>query len=244
MIRLLTAVLFLLVPVAPIAAQSRTVAGRVVDRLSGRPIASGQVTVKGARASDAVRPDGVFVLHAPNRELTLVIKTPGYRSREITIGPGEQILTVFMESLTLRLPSTTVTGTSARSTTTIIGAAVDRSSLTVPVALRGQVPGIEVRQNSGAPGDVQLQMRGITTLFGTATPLYVLDGVILSDAAVGSGISAITGGQETVVSRIVDLNPQDIESIELLKGAAATAMYGSRGANGVVVIRTWRSRRH
>jgi TonB-dependent SusC/RagA subfamily outer membrane receptor len=101
---------------------------------------------------------------------------------------------------------------------------------------------VEVRQNSGISGDVQLQMRGITTLMGTTSPLYVLDGVILSDAAIGSGISAITGGQEAVPGRIADLNPQDIESIELLKGAAA-AMYGSRGANGVVVIHTRRSAR-
>ena len=241
MTRLLAAGLLLLGAAAPTTAQTRTVAGRVLDQISGRPLSSGQVTVKGAGARDAVRPDGVFVLHPPNRELTLVFKSSGYHAREVTIGPGERILTVFMESLSLRLPTTTVTGEPAR--TTITGERVDRTSATVPLTLRGQAPGVEVRQNSGISGDVQLQMRGITTLMGTTSPLYVLDGVILSDVAVGSGISAITGGQEAVASRIVDLNPHDIESIELLKGAAA-AMYGSRGANGVVVIRTWRSRRH
>jgi TonB-dependent SusC/RagA subfamily outer membrane receptor len=240
MIRLLTAGLIVLSTAPPLAGQGRTVAGRVVDQLSGRALSSGQVTVKGTRARDTVRPDGVFVLHPPNREITLVIKSPGYRPREVTIGPGERVLTVFMESLSRRLPATTVTGQPAR--TTITGDAVDRSSAAVPVALRGQAPGVEVRQNSGISGDVQLQMRGITTLMGTTSPLYVLDGVILSDAAIGSGISAITGGQEAVPGRIADLNPQDIESIELLKGAAA-AMYGSRGANGVVVIHTRRSAR-
>jgi TonB-dependent SusC/RagA subfamily outer membrane receptor len=109
--------------------------------------------------------------------------------------------------------------------------------------LQGKVPGADVRQNSGVPGgDMQLTLRGVTTLLGPISPLYVVDGVIMSNESAPSGIGAVTGGYESRRSRIVDLNPNDVASIEVLKGAAASAMYGSKGSNGVVVITTKRGR--
>jgi TonB-dependent SusC/RagA subfamily outer membrane receptor len=107
--------------------------------------------------------------------------------------------------------------------------------------LQGRVPGAEVRQNSGLPGgDLELRLRGVTTVLGSSSPLYIVDGVIVSDAAIPAGAAGVIGGQEPVPGRVMDLNVLDIESIEVLKGAAATALYGSRGSNGVVVVTTKR----
>jgi TonB-dependent SusC/RagA subfamily outer membrane receptor len=111
--------------------------------------------------------------------------------------------------------------------------------------LQGKVPGADIQYNSGTPGgDLQLRLRGVTSILGSVAPLYVLDGTILSDASVPIGTATITGGDDFVPSRIADLNPNDIASIEILKGAAATTLYGSKGSNGVVVIKTKRGRRN
>ena len=115
-------------------------------------------------------------------------------------------------------------------------------------ALQGKVPGAVITQNNGAPGGgVQLQIRGSNTVNGAFQPLYVVDGVIVNNDAFGTGLNSITGAgsgisgsQDQQVNRIADLNPEDIESIEILKGPSAGAIYGSRGSNGVVVVTTKR----
>ena len=133
---------------------------------------------------------------------------------------------------------------------------------TVENALQGKVPGAVITQNSGAPGGgVQVQIRGTNTINGSYQPLYVVDGVIVNNDAYAIGLNSITratgGGsgaangatpvgsalssnQDQQVNRLADLNPEDIESIEVLKGPSAGAIYGSRGANGVVIITTKR----
>src|SRR5262249_12813669 len=122
---------------------------------------------------------------------------------------------------------------------------------TVEGAMVGKVSGANLQSNSGAPGGgMQLRLRGISTINGQSSPLYVIDGVIISNVAVPSGINAITaaaaGGnsanQDNRVSRVADLNPNDIESVEVLKGASAAALYGSKAANGVVIITTKRGK--
>src|SRR6266576_1806310 len=120
-------------------------------------------------------------------------------------------------------------------------------------ALQGKVPGAMIAMNSGAPGGgAQMQIRGVTSILGAGQPLFVIDGVIISNDAVSAGANSITGAgarstaagiggsQDALVNRVADLNPQEIESVEVLKSAAATAMYGSRATNGVVVIKTKR----
>jgi TonB-dependent SusC/RagA subfamily outer membrane receptor len=112
------------------------------------------------------------------------------------------------------------------------------------------VVGAAVFENSGTPGGgMQVQIRGATSILGQGDPLYVIDGVIVSNASVQGGLTAITrsGGstnssQDQTVNRLADLNPNDVENIEVLKSAAATAIYGSRATNGVVVITTKRGK--
>src|SRR5262249_37926189 len=106
-----------------------------------------------------------------------------------------------------------------------------------------------VLANSGAPGGGnQVRIRGVNSVFGEATPLYVIDGVLVADVTIQSGLNAIsasvggngTSSQDNGVNRIADLNPNDIESIDVLKGASASAIYGARGTNGVIIITTRR----
>src|SRR5256712_170967 len=122
-------------------------------------------------------------------------------------------------------------------------------------ALAGRVPGAYVQQNSGAPGGgTQVQIRGSNTVIGSSNPLYVVDGVIYSDASISTGLFSVTAGgnpqstrndgekQDDPVHRLTDLNPNDVASIEILRGAAASSIYGSKGVNGVVIITTNRGK--
>jgi TonB-linked SusC/RagA family outer membrane protein len=125
------------------------------------------------------------------------------------------------------------------------------SAQTLDDAMTGKLAGANMQANSGAPGGgAQLRLRGISTVNGQSSPLYVIDGVIISNVAIPSGANAITaaagGGnasnQDNPVNRLADLNPNDIETLEVLKGASAAALYGSKASNGVVVITTKRGR--
>jgi TonB-dependent SusC/RagA subfamily outer membrane receptor len=232
-----------------LTAQTRVVAGRVTDLSSGVPVTNGTVSVKGADIVDRLRPDGVFVLHVPRRDVTLVLRGDGYRVREITVRVGQDVALVELEPYTVQLDPLVVAGQGSRhprnrpvSTGRLSSEQLDHApSASLKQALQGKVSGVEVQQNSGLPGgDLQLRLRGVTTILGSSSPLYILDGVIVSDAAIPAGTAGVIGGQEPVPGRLMDLNLLDVESIELLKGAAATALYGSRGSNGVVVVTTKR----
>ncbi|NIR50803.1 TonB-dependent receptor plug domain-containing protein, partial [candidate division KSB1 bacterium] len=118
---------------------------------------------------------------------------------------------------------------------------------TLERALTGKIAGVNVSQNTGAPGGgINVNLRGISTITGSTQPLYVVDGVIVSNADIQSGIDLVTEatvagsptpqGQPT--NRIADINPNDIENVEVLKGASAAAIYGSKATNGVVIITT------
>jgi TonB-linked SusC/RagA family outer membrane protein len=118
-------------------------------------------------------------------------------------------------------------------------------------ALQGKVAGANISANNGAPGGgLQIQLRGTTSIIGNSEPLYVIDGVVASNVAIAGGANALTGAsgggissnQDNASNRLADLNPNDIESIEILKGASASAIYGSKASNGVVIITTRRGK--
>ncbi len=232
-------------------AQTRTVSGRVIDAHTRKPVAMGTVSIKGADIRDHLRPDGVFVLHVPLRDVILVIRSEGYRRRTVTISAFRETAFVRLIPDIVELEGVVVSGSAAartnRATSTAIVRArdIDRvPAASVKQALQGKVAGADIQYNSGVPGgDLQLTLRGVTTLLGAVSPLYVVDGIIVSNATIASGAATVTGGQGSLPGRISDLNPNDIESIEILKGAAASVMYGSKGSNGVVIIRTKRGRR-
>jgi TonB-dependent SusC/RagA subfamily outer membrane receptor len=244
--------ILLLLSVALAEAQSRTVVGRVFDTITKEPVRTGEVVAKGVDAKDQIRPDGVFVLHVPQGgDLEILVRSIGYRQRTVRLSADRETILIELEPDVLELEGVFVTGHGtqrrqllATSQSHINGVdLVNVPAATIEQALEGKVAGADIHQNSGTPGgDIQVRLRGVTTIHGSARPLYIIDGVIFNSQSIGSGASAITAGQIPASSRVADLNPYDVQSVEVLKGAAATALYGSRGSNGVVIIKTKRGR--
>lgn len=245
------------------AAQERTrerpISGTVTDSTSGAPISGALVTVRGVRTGALTRENGTFVVTAPLGDVTLLVRSIGYRSKEVRVGANQSQVTIALARDVFRLEEIVVSGQATgveRLRLANAVATVRASDLgSVPTAsieqqLQGKVAGADIQTNSGAPGGgAQIRLRGITSVNADAQPLYVVDGVIVSDVAIPSNqneVTAASGGsnpaltQDAQVNRIADLNPDDIESIEILKGASASAIYGGRASNGVVIITTHR----
>jgi TonB-dependent SusC/RagA subfamily outer membrane receptor len=234
-------------------AQTRTVAGRVFDAITKEALTSGEVVARGMDARDEVRPDGVFVLHVSRGgDLEIIVRSVGYRQRTVRVSADRETILVELEPDVLELEQVLITGHGtqrrrhlATSQSHISGNDLDNvPAATITQTLEGRVAGADIHLNSGTPGgDIQVVLRGITTILGSTTPLYIVDGVIINAQSIGSGATAITGGQIPASNRVADLNPYDVQSVEVLKGAAAAALYGSQGSNGVVIIKTKRGRR-
>jgi TonB-linked SusC/RagA family outer membrane protein len=235
----------------------RRVTGRVTET-SGQPVASATVSVQGTTIGGVTGEDGRFALNnLPDGAQVINVRRIGYRRATQLLPSGADALEIHLEPDLLQLETVVVTGQAttvssqnAANAVTVVGTGeVNRvPQPTVENALQGKIPGAVITQNSGAPGGgVQLQIRGSNTVNGAFQPLYVVDGVIINNDAFSNGLNSITGAgggisgiQDQQVNRVADLNPEDIENIEILKGPSAGAIYGSRGANGVVVITTKR----
>ncbi|MGQ0640270.1 MAG: SusC/RagA family TonB-linked outer membrane protein [Gemmatimonadaceae bacterium] len=254
--------LVMLGTVSVAAQQTRTITGTLNDSLGGTPLPAGSVTLRGTTLGANVRSNGQFTITgAPAAAVTLVARSLGYKRREVEVPAGTNNVTIALERDVLRIDQVVITGQATtierRSAPNAI-ATVDATELaavptvSVEQQLVGKVAGADIQQNSGAPGGgVQVRLRGVTSVNADAQPLYVVDGAIVSDIAIPSNQNAVTnaaGGsnaasnQDAQVNRIADLNPNDIESIEILKGASASAIYGGRASNGVVIITTKRGR--
>lgn len=257
------AVILLCADLAAAHAQARTIVGQVTDQRTGRPVGVGLVRVLGLRISDRLRPDGVFVLYAPERKVTILVSGIGYRGKKIQVPAYQEVVKVALEPDLLQLERLIIRGRAPDVERRHVATAVssvnadeisDVPGANLEQALHGKVAGLQIQQHSSAPGgSSRIRIRGITSIFGSGQPLYVMDGVIVSNAMIEGGMNAISlaGGRNRISSvdhaapmnRIADLNVNDIESIEILRGSAATFMYGSRGANGVIIITTKRGRR-
>jgi TonB-dependent starch-binding outer membrane protein SusC len=246
----------LLLPAA-LSAQDRQITGRVLSAETGQPVRGADVSVVGQPAFGVVLTgaEGRFTISAPAEAVRLRIRAFTYQSAEVDVAPGQTSIEVSLAQDVFRLSELVVTGQvttiDRRSATTAIsyvtGEELTRvSSPTVLNNLAGRVTGVNLQTNSGAPGGgIQMQVRGNATLLGGFDPLFVVDGVIYSNASIPSGRgftnnAAIPSMEADPVNRIADLDPADIASIEILKGAAASSIYGSKASNGVVVITTKR----
>jgi len=237
--------------------QERQITGRVTSATNGEAIAGVNVSVTGAAFAAVTNADGRYTIAAPSGAATLVFRRIAFKRREVSVPAGQNAADVALEADVFNLEAVVVTGqatgverrNAAIATTSVTGDEVSRvSAPSLDRALAGRVPGAIISQNSGAPGGgTQIQLRGSNTVIGNPDPLFVVDGVIYSDAALPSGLFTVTGSsanrgngelQDDPVNRLADLNPSDIESIEVLRGAAASSIYGSKAANGVIVIRT------
>lgn len=248
-------VLVALIPVV----EPRSLRGRIVDAETGEPIANAAVTVVGTELSVTTGEDGSYGFEGvPEGPLSVEVVISPYTPVSTEVGSEQETLDVALEVsasaeiVVIARAPVIMKQNLANGASVVSGEALSRvPSQTVEGALQGKLAGANLQFNSGAPGGgAQIRLRGISTINGQVSPLFVMDGVILSNVAIGSGSNAITsaatGGstapQEDPVNRIADLNPNDIESIEVLKGASAAALYGSKAANGVVIITTKRGR--
>ncbi|GIV59062.1 MAG: SusC/RagA family TonB-linked outer membrane protein [Rhodothermaceae bacterium] len=251
--------LLVLLGLATGTVRAQTVRGTVTDAASGEPLPGVNVSVRGTTIGTTTDVDGNYALDLPPGNRTLVFSFVGFRTREVAVPPGQNTLDVQLEEDVLGLDEVVVTGLATSVKRTNLANAVATvsarelagvtTSQTLDGALSGKVPGALISSYSGAPGGgLTVKLRGISTINGNAQPLYVVDGLIVDNSAIQSGVDAVTnatgGGsglpQDNPVNRIADLNPEDIESVEILKGASAAAIYGARASNGVVIIRTKR----
>lgn len=225
-------------------AQNREITGVVFDE-NNEPLPGASIVVKKTTIGASTDFDGVFTIKIPDGNNTIVVSYMGYISKEISIGNQDKY-TVNLELDANTLDEIVVVGYGTMRKSDITGSVtsikVDETAAqqnsTVDQLLQGRAAGVQVIQN-GTPGSgVSVRIRGANSLRGNNEPLYVVDGVIISSA--GEDAQGAGGGNEQQESQngLNGINPRDIEHMEVLKDASATAIYGSRGANGVILITT------
>ncbi|HEX3764655.1 MAG TPA: carboxypeptidase regulatory-like domain-containing protein [Kofleriaceae bacterium] len=241
------------------APTTRTIKGKVIDPTTKEPIPAAQIEAAGTGAVVFSDADGSFILeNLPIGPVKLDISAPEHESHLLEVPAGQTTVDVPLalskgEQIVIEGRAPVIVKTNrANGASVVDGQDLNRvSASTLDEAMAGKLSGANLQANSGAPGGgAQLRLRGISTINGQSSPLYVIDGVIISNVAIPSGANTITaaaaGGnssnQDNPVNRLADLNPNDIDNIEVLKGASAAALYGSKAANGVVVITTKRGR--
>lgn len=219
-------------------AQDLTIKGKITDN-SGDGLPGVNVTVKGTQKGIVSDAEGKYQLSGVPAKATLVFSFIGYLKQEIEVN-NRTVIDVVLEADVKSINEVVVVGygTQRKIETTGSIASVKSSDLVqTPVAnvaqgLQARVSGIQINQNSGSPGgNVSVRIRGTNSINGTSEPLYVVDGIQISN---GGGIND--------VSPLSTINPNDIESVEVLKDASASAIYGARAANGVVLITTKRGK--
>lgn len=224
-----------------------TLSGRVADELTRLPLAGAVIKIKGTTHAVSAAENGSFnFITGQKFPYTLVISLVGYQTREVTAN-GSPVEVLLKEAVN-KLNDLIVIGYGSQRKRDITGSIstvptenLHQLSPSVDNLLRGAAPGIQVTQSSGQPGaSATVRIRGGNSITGGNEPLYVIDGfpVYNDNSAVTTSIAS-----GPAVNALASINPSDIESVEILKDASATAIYGSRGANGVVIITTRKGKR-
>ncbi len=233
-----------------------TIKGKVLDASSGSPLQSATVAVVGTKTVVLTNSSGEFTVNVPAEGRRLTISFVGYIAQTLD---AKNDMTVALSPENARLNEVVVSGlatTIKRSNLANAVASVSAEQLvgsakqaTVDGALYGKFPGVNISETSGAPGGgITMKLRGITSIVGNSQPLYIVDGIIYDNSVVHNGNNLVTQAaaqgstalQDNPSNRVADLDPNDIERIEVLKGASAAAIYGSKAAAGVVIITTKR----
>ncbi len=220
--------------------------GRVVDE-NDIPLSGASIIVKETSKSAVTGSRGIFTIQAEEGQ-TLVISRTGYDIREFLVN-SDKNPTIHLELSLASLLNTVIVNKGYYTTTqklntgnvsTIRAAEIEAQPVGNPLAaLEGRAPGVIVSQSNGLPGSgFSVRIRGQNSIFNGNDPLFLIDGVPFTNTSLSLGASSANGSQSPFSS----INPGDIESIEILKDADATAIYGSRGANGVILITTKRGK--
>ncbi|MDN3604044.1 SusC/RagA family TonB-linked outer membrane protein [Belliella kenyensis] len=228
------------------------VRGKVIS-VNGEPMPGSIIRVKGTTLGSVTDADGDFSMMVPSNESILVVSFIGFITREVTVG-NQTELTIILEEETTALSEVTVVSTGfmdvdKRRFTGAVSSLDGRDvKMEGPVdisrMLEGRASGVSVQNVSGTFGSApKLRIRGATSITGDNKPLWVVDGVILEDVVNVSNDQLASGDPMTLIgSSVAGINADDIESFDILKDAAATALYGARAMNGVVVITTKKGR--
>ncbi len=256
-----TALAIIIVLLPGILLAQLNVTGTVTDANS-IPIGGTSIKLQNSTSGVSTDATGKFSLTLPGSSGTLEISSIGYKSQTVDITASNASgLAIKLADDVARLEEVVVTGLAtsvkrrnlANAVATISGKDLSGTApaQTFDAALNGKIPGANINANSGAPGGgVSIKMRGVTSIFGNTQPLYVVDGVFMDNTSTPANLNFVTqsqaagnvGNQDNASGRIADLRPEDIENIEILKGASAAAIYGSKAAAGVVLITTKRGK--
>lgn len=229
------------------AQNSKKISGTVLDA-TGEPVIGAAVLLNGDKAQGTVTDlDGKWTLAVPRSDQNkLHVSCMGYAPQVVEVGE-QALLTIVLQEDTSYLDEVIVVGYGTMRKSDITGSVAsveikDRDagrSDSFDKLLKGRAPGVNVTSSNAAPGaEVNIQIRGASSFNGGGEPLYVVDGIILNAPNSGDGMLSVLSEHEQVSNGLLGINPQDIESMEILKDASATAIYGASGANGVILITT------
>jgi TonB-linked SusC/RagA family outer membrane protein len=235
-------VCFLLVFVVSAWAQERTISGRVTSSEDGSPLPGVNVILKGTSTGTATDADGRYTLSVPASGGMLVFSFIGLESKEIVIG-DRAVIDISLALDVTQLSEVVVTAIGIEADKRTLGYSiqtvasdqlVNARETNLVNALNAKVAGVSVVTSSGSPGSsANIRVRGSTSINGNNSPLFVVDGVPIDNSSVIGDVAGVDYS-----NRAIDLNPNDIESLTVLKGPAATALYGIRAANGAIIITT------
>ena len=249
--RLCLALIAFLFSTLATTAQTTTIKGVIIDD-KGLPVAGATISEKGGQQTTVSAEDGSYTLNVKTGA-SIIISYTGFGEREIST-QGNAYKRIELKNLNTKLDEVVVVGYGSRRKSEVTGAITSVKAselLQTPVAnlaqgLQGRVPGLQITQNNAAPGgSISVRLRGTNSINGSSEPLYIIDGVQIQNST-ASGVSGPAtlgnisgvGSFSNQVSSLSFLNPNDIESIEVLKDASAAAIYGSQAANGVIIITT------
>ncbi|MCW9707653.1 SusC/RagA family TonB-linked outer membrane protein [Aliifodinibius sp. 1BSP15-2V2] len=250
--------------VAQSAVAQFTAEGTVTDAQTGDPLVGANIYHQDSNRGTTTNVDGAFVIELPGQSATLRITYIGYITQSIEVSAEQSTdLQIELTSDIANLEEVVVTGLASSVKRSNLANAVSSISAkdisekvappTIDRAMQGKIPGVEIMSTGGAPGGgFNVQLRGVSTLgAGSSQPLYIVDGVYIDNSAIRTGRSVVSGAtsaaltdeddagvQDGVANRLADLNPEDIQSIEILKGPSAAAIYGQRANAGVIIINT------
>ncbi len=233
----------LLIGLQVLFAQTKEITGTVTSSEDGGSIPGVSVSVKGTTLGTITNMDGEYRLTVPNDASTLVFSFVGMKTQEVAITSGK--IDVVMEAETIGIDEVVVTALGIKRSEKSLGYAVqtvggdqlnEAPEANVVNSLSGRIAGVHITNSSGAVGaSSRIILRGASSIFGNTQPLFIIDGVPVSNN--NDGTTTGSGGFD-LPNGIADINPEDIESVDVLKGPNAAALYGIRASNGVIVVTT------